>query len=109
MLKALARWILRHEAPATQEGHIDASDLEAKIRRLVAREFERTQEEVQAQIKKLSDQIEWELGEWYEKFSTLHARTAKRAQREGKPVNGAPDAKAQPLPSVLHFRKPWSP
>lgn len=98
MLKALARWILREEPEKTQRKREQPAD------DWVSRaEFE-------SEMQKLRDRVEWDLSEWYDKFSTLHARTAKRAQRA---KNGAEQHEQEPeqrppLPSVLNFRKPWS-
>lgn len=65
---------------------------------------------VEERLTKQQQQFEWEMGEWYDKFSTLHARSAKRQQRSSK--NGdAPTPQMDsdgPRPSVLNYRKPWS-
>lgn len=66
-----------------------------------------------AAIQKLEQRIEWDLSEWYDKFSTLHARTAKRAQRANQQGGNGKSEQLeieQPAarPSALHYRKPWS-
>lgn len=68
--------------------------------------------EFDAAIQKLEQRIEWDLSEWYDKFSTLHARTAKRQQRSQQGGKGGTAEQEPPpdsRPSVLHYRKPWSP
>lgn len=100
MLKALARYILRKDAPATEKGRTE---------RVV------TPEDLAKEIQRLEQKIEWELGEWYDKFSALHARAEKRAQREQKKNgngNGNPVVVEQREPSrvsVLANRRAWSP
>lgn len=101
MLKALARWILRNDAPATEKGR---------------REHFVTPDELSTALQKLEKRIEWELGEWYDKFSALHARAEKRAQREakkngnGRVAGGVIEEPAAPqLPSVLAYRRLGSP
>jgi len=100
MLKALARWILRGEAIPTHHGHTT---------NCVSRE------ELQKALDDFEKRTEWELGEWYDKFSTLHARAEKRVNREARKQGrapGAPNGHAEevesPRPSVLALRKPWS-
>jgi len=100
MLKALARYILREERVPTQHGH---------TANCVSRE------ELQKALDDFEKRTEWELGEWYDKFSTLHARAEKRVNREAR-KNGAaspgsqraPQVEDDPRPSVLALRKPWS-
>jgi len=100
MLKALARWILREEAPQTEAGH---------NRNCVS------QEQLELALEKFEQRTEWELNEWYDKFSTLHARAEKRVTRDAR-KNGAaqpgsqraPQPEDDPRPSVLALRKPWS-
>lgn len=70
MLKALVRWLWPQEAAPTRKGH-STSYL--------------TSEELEERLGEFSKQHEWLLNEWYEKFSTLHARLAKRAQRDAPP------------------------
>lgn len=100
MLKALARYILREDAPKTQpKPHKAVEDWVSRA-------------DFDAAIQKLEQRIEWDLSEWYDKFSTLHARTAKRVQRESQQgQNGkrhAEQEQPEPKPSALHYRKPWS-
>lgn len=100
MLKALARWILREDAPKTQpQPHKAVEDWVSR-------------EDFESAIQKLEQRIEWDLSEWYDKFSTLHARTAKRAQRaspQGQQERTAVEQEQrEPKPSALHYRKPWS-
>jgi len=95
MLKALARYILREEPVKTQQLPTALSVNSV------------SREEFDAAIQKLEQRIEWDLSEWYDKFSTLHARTAKRSQRakqEQPEIQDEPEAR----PSVLQYRKPWS-
>jgi hypothetical protein len=59
---------------------------------------------------KFEQRQEFEMGEWFDKFSALHARTEKRVQRDqAKQRNGVahPEQPAQ-MPSALAHRKPWS-
>jgi BMFP domain-containing protein YqiC len=95
MLKALARYILRQEPEKTQPQRT-ASVVDSVSR-----------EEFDAAIQKLEQRIEWDLSEWYDKFSTLHARTAKRSQRAQQAQPELP-MEPTPRPSVLNYRKPWS-
>lgn len=100
MLKALARYILRKDAektvPTPKAASVSPEDLHKEIQRL-------------------EQKIEWELGEWYDKFSALHARAEKRAQRELKKQpngNGNPVVGEQPevrKSVVLANRRAWSP
>lgn len=96
MLKALARFILRNDAPPTPE---------RRSERFV------TPSELDEALAKMQKELEWELTEWHEKFSTLHARLAKRAQRAngaaGHPIP-TEQLEQQPRPSVLHHRRPGS-
>lgn len=100
MLKALARWILRNEAVPTHNGH---------NHNCVSRE------ELQKALDDFEKRTEWELGEWYDKFSTLHARAEKRVNREARKNGrhpGVATVTSEPVrderPSVLALRKPWS-
>lgn len=98
MLKALWRKLWPQDAVTTQPvTHPSVQDWVSRA-------------EFDAAIQKLEQRIEWDLSEWYDKFSTLHARTAKRQQRahqqNGKSVEQEPQ---EVRPSVLHHRKPWSP
>jgi len=100
VLKALARWILRKDAVSAPEG--------PKSRFI-------TPEDLHSELQKLEKRVEWEMDEWYDKFSALHARAEKRHQRENKKNgNGTGHDTAvigeQPRRvSVLANRKPWSP
>ena len=100
MLKALARYILRGEASQT----------EARPNNNYV-----SQEQLELALEKFEQRTEWELNEWYDKFSTLHARAEKRVNRDAR-KNGAaspgsqraPQVEDDPRPSVLALRKPWS-
>lgn len=109
MLKAIARWILREDTTKTLP---PPREREQRAVEYLSRA------DLDAELKKFSERYEWELSEWYEKFSTLHARSAKAVQRASKnrgeeqlpsraPNGAAPHPDAPPL-SVLSFRKPWS-
>ena len=95
MLKALVRWLWPVEAPRTPSGHNPDYV---------------TRAELAAEIAKFEQRTEFELGEWYDKFSALHARAEKRVNRD-KRNRDEPTPRAdqlnQPL-SALAFRKPWS-
>jgi len=71
-----------------------------------------TRAEFDAAIQKIEQRVEWDLSEWYDKFSTLHARAAKRVQSQGKHDHGVrQEQQAEPTgpASILHHRrKPWS-
>lgn len=100
-------------APKTQPGQLETQQLELFAEQAVRRHLQKTQEEIDARLKKVQEQVDWELGEWHEKFSTLHARTAKRqsraAQQETNGQSGAVRPTGDGQPSVLHYRrKPWS-
>lgn len=95
MLKALARYILREEPEKTQPRQPQV------VGNYVSRE------EFDAAIQRLEQRIEWDLSEWYDKFSTLHARTAKRSQRAKQEELELPP-EPEKRPSVLDYRKPWS-
>lgn len=95
MLKALIRWLWPQEPQKTLVGLIPDHV---------------THEELEERLKKFQQQTEWMMDEWYEKFSTLHARAEKRVNRDRKNREeppARPDQLNQPL-SVLSFRKPWS-
>jgi len=95
MLKALVRWLWPVEAPRTPSGHNPDAITRAEVEQLIAKFEQRT---------------EFELGEWYDKFSALHARAEKRVNRDKRnrdEPTARPDQLNQPL-SVLSFRKPWS-
>lgn len=67
-----------------------------------------TQEQLELFKKDIDQRTEWVLNEWYEKFSTLHARLSKRASRAA----GAPPPPVDQVdnqPSVLQFRRMGSP
>jgi len=68
--------------------------------------------EYDAAIQKLEQRVDWELSEWYDKFSTLHARAAKRSQRQDGGNSGVATVTSEPADgpaSILHDRrKPWS-
>ena len=67
-----------------------------------------TQEQLELFKKDIDQRTEWVLNEWYEKFSTLHARLSKRASRAAS----APPPPGEPVndqPSVLQFRRMGSP
>lgn len=96
MLKRLIRWLWPQEAPATHEGR---------------RERYVTPSELEEALTSLQKRLDWEMNEWHEKFSTLHARLAKRQQRlagtTGQPIVES-EPPTPPRPSVLNYRKPWS-
>ncbi len=95
MLKALVRWLWPVEAPRTPSGHNPDAITRAEVEQLIAKFEQRT---------------EFELGEWYDKFSALHARTEKRVNRDRK-NNGQEAPRLEQLDkavSALHYRKPWS-
>lgn len=101
MLKALIRWLWPPEAPRRTK---DAAD-----DYITRAEFER-------EIERITKDAEWLFNEWHEKFSALHARLTKRAQRSHSSGDGpAPSQNGQDVPepgaarpSVLAYRKPWS-
>lgn len=70
-----------------------------------------TSEQLEKRLEGFQKDADWMLNEWHEKFSTLHARLTKRVQRSQGPPEREPrpnGPSAEPLPSVLHYRKPWS-
>lgn len=95
MLKALVRWLWPPEAPRT---------LDRPTERYV------TPEQLAEELKKFEQQTEWMMDEWYEKFSTLHARAEKRVNRDKQNRRQAGEAveQAPGRVSALQFRKPWS-
>jgi hypothetical protein len=98
MLKALWRWFWPQDPAKTLK-----SQLELELHYIPRAEFE-------SEMQKLRDRVEWDLSEWYDKFSTLHARTAKRQQRSQQQTAGEQVEQVQPErpKSALQFRKPWS-
>jgi len=95
MLKALVRWLWPVDTSRTPPGHNPDYV---------------TRTELDAIIAKFEQRTEFELGEWFDKFSALHARAEKRVNRDKRnrdEPNVRPDQLNQPL-SVLSFRKPWS-
>lgn len=95
MLKALVRWLWPVEAPRNPPGHSPSYV---------------TRDELDAIIAKFEQRTEFELGEWFDKFSALHARTEKRVNRDKKnrvDINPAADGPMERV-SALQFRKPWS-
>ena len=104
MLKAWIRRFLSLDAPPTLPGRIPQWV---------------TRDELDERLDAERKRSEWELNEWYEKFSTLHARLTKRVQRashsDGAAVAASPNEPegersrdTRPLPSALTYRKPWS-
>lgn len=95
MLKAIVRWLWPPEAPRTQREPVQAFI---------------TREELDRELAKFEERQAFEFGEWYDKFSALHARTEKRVNRDRKANGNGSVAVEQPLerPTVLAFRKPWS-
>lgn len=97
MLRTFLRWLIGDQAPPTQPRRDDDAV---------------TRDEFEARMKDFDQRTEWVLNEWHEKFSTLHARLSKRAQRAGSshapPPVSVPDV-PEPLPSALNFRRSWSP
>lgn len=70
-----------------------------------------TRQELDERLEAVAKESQWLLDEWYDKFSTLHARTEKRAQRRKEPPppqlsNGLDSGDERP--SVLKYRRPWS-
>lgn len=67
--------------------------------------------EFAARLEEFEKRTQWVLDEWYEKFSTLHARSAKQVKRAQQeipvPPNGTSASSAE-RPSALSYRKPWS-
>lgn len=96
MLKALGRWLLREDAPKTQPQLVE---------RVVERVKFVTPDELDAALKKFEERFEWEMSEWYDKFSTLHARASKRQQREQQPRVAGSQPVEGTVPSVLHHRR----
>lgn len=100
MLKAFFRWLVGPDAPQTHPTQ--------QIRYIDREEFER-------ELKKFAERTEWEMGEWFDKFSALHARTEKRINREKKKDQGGQGHELENghapafRPSVLAYkRSPWS-
>lgn len=95
MLKALVRWLWPPEAPRTQTEPV--------------RDFI-TREELELALRKFEERTEFEFGEWYDKFSALHARAEKRVNREKRNGGEPPNRVEQNdrAVSALQFRKPWS-
>lgn len=95
MLKALWRWLWPQEAPRTLTGH--SPDY------ITREEFER-------ELRKFEERTEFEFGEWFDKFSALHARAEKRVNREKRKANDIAPPADGPMErvSALQFRKPWS-
>lgn len=98
MLKAFRRWLVGGETPRTPSGQVqDVAVLAARV------------EEIEERLQK----VDWEWGEWYEKFSTLHDRIAKRVQRARSvgAMPPGPDPTVDTAPdrvNVLAHRRPWS-
>lgn len=86
-------------------------DLEPAKRQKEPRTAFVTYEEMEAYVQMKLEGMEFEMNEWHEKFSTLHARLSKRekktAPKPQSPNNGETEEQER-LPSVLNFRKPWS-
>ena len=95
MLRALWRWLWPREAPQTATG--------PSLNYV-------TREELDLVIAKFEQRQEFELGEWFDKFSALHARTEKRVNRDRARQNNNSAPTDEPLdrPSVLALRRPWS-
>lgn len=95
MLKALVRWLWPPEASRTQPP--PSPDFI-------------TRAQLDEAMKVFQQQTEWMMDEWYEKFSTLHARAEKRVNRDRQNNGKSAVQVEQPpeRPSVLLFRKPWS-
>lgn len=70
-----------------------------------------TRAELDAFRRDMEQRTEWVLNEWYEKFSTLHARLSKRVARaaQGSAQVEANLEEPQPVRSVLAFRRLGSP
>jgi hypothetical protein len=95
VLKALIRWLWPPEPSRNPPG--PSLDLISRA-------------EFQAELAKFEQRTEFELGEWFDKFSALHARTEKRVNRDRKNNgNGVGQVEHPPEKlSALSFRKPWS-
>lgn len=94
MLKALWRYLWPLEAEKPQSGQ---------------RERYVTDEQLELALEKFSRNQEYELNEWYEKFSTLHARLSKRDKRKATAVEQEEQDIVEPPISVLQFRRLGSP
>jgi len=105
LLKALARYLLRNEAEPTQPGPIAAP-----VAPVGPPPNYVTRDELDRIIEKFQQQTDFEMGEWFDKFSALHARTEKRVNRDRANKGNGPVQVEQPapLPSILSLRKPWS-
>jgi hypothetical protein len=105
LLKALARYVLRNEGQQTISGHSSA-----QLPPSAPPPDYVTRDELDAIMGKFEKQMDFELGEWFDKFSALHARTEKRVNRDRANKGNGPVQVEQPahLPSILSLRKPWS-
>jgi len=95
MLKALVRWLWPPEASRTQNDPAP---------RYV------THDQLDEALAKFSKQTEWMMDEWYEKFSTLHARAEKRVNRDKKnrAERGEVVEEEPQRVTALMFRRPGS-
>jgi len=105
LLKALARYLLRNDAPQTLPG-----PTAAPVAPVGPPPNYVTRDELDGILAKFEQRTEFELGEWFDKFSALHARTEKRVNRDRANKGNGPAQVEQPapLPSILSLRKPWS-
>lgn len=71
-----------------------------------------THEEMSDLLVAFRRDVEFDMNEWYEKFSTLHARLTKRVKRAADAPTVVNGHDADPPPqrkSILHVRRsPWS-
>jgi len=95
MLKAFLRWLWPPEAQQTLD-------------RLTAQYV--TTAELEDRLKQFEKETEWMMDEWYEKFSTLHARAEKRVNRDKKnrAERGEVVEEEPQRVSALMFRRPGS-
>ncbi len=94
MLKALWRYLWPKDTESQQK---------------VRREHYVTDEQLELALQKFSKEQEFEMNEWYDKFSTLHARLTKRDKRKATPVEQEQLEDEEFRPSVIHLRRFGSP
>lgn len=63
-----------------------------------------TREELEERLSEELEKFDWKREEWHEKFTTLHARLAKRTQRKAEPVEGD-QLEIEEVPSIVHRRR----
>lgn len=68
-----------------------------------------TTEQLELALENHARDLEYEWNEWYEKFSKLHLRLSKRADRERKQQEAqVEEYEESPRTTALHYRRPWS-